>query len=283
MDNLQTPPPRVKRFPNLFVAMRTGIAATLNFEPGATCAKLRAMLRLRAIGHWAVLLLLMNFLGGCFQGENRMDEEQDPHFQRGRNLASSQDFKGAAEEFEKALETNPGSAAAHFELGWLYDTKLNDYAAAIYHYERHLQLQPDSARAALVRERIRGCKQELANSEFPLPDSRNLQRQVDQLNAENLLLKQQLDALKNQLAAAENAAQNRVEPARYAAVVETRDDTPRLVAAPVAPRSRVHIVRSHETITSIAAEYGMRPSAILAANPETNPRHLRVGQSLVLP
>src|SRR5271157_1585904 len=155
------------------------------------------MLRLRAIGHCAVVFLLMSCLAGCFQGENHLDEEQDPHFQRGRNLASSQDFKGAAQEFEKALETNPGSAAAHFELGWLYDTKLNDYAAAIYHYDRHLKLQPDSERAALVKERIRGCKQELANSEFPLPNSRNLQREADRLNAENLLLKQQLEALIN--------------------------------------------------------------------------------------
>ena len=43
----------------------------------------------------------------------------------------------------------------------------------------------------------------------------------------------------------------------------------------------MHIVKAHETITSIAAEYGMRPAAVLAANPQTNPRRLRVGQSLV--
>jgi hypothetical protein len=238
------------------------------------------MLRLRAIGQCAVLFLLMSCLGGCFQGDNHLDEEQDPHFQRGRNLASSQDFKGAAQEFEKALETNPGSAAAHFELGWLYDTKLNDYAAAIYHYERHLKLQPDSERAALVRERIRGCKQELANSEFPLPNSRNLQREADRLNAENLLLKQQLEALKNQLA----AAQSRVEPPPQAAApAAARAETPRSTGPPAPARPRVHIVKSHETITSIAAEYGMKASAVLAANPRTDPRRLRIGQSLNLP
>ena len=238
------------------------------------------MLRLRAIGHCAVVFLLMSCLAGCFQGENHLDEEQDPHFQRGRNLASSQDFKGAAQEFEKALETNPGSAAAHFELGWLYDTKLNDYAAAIYHYDRHLKLQPDSERAALVKERIRGCKQELANSEFPLPNSRNLQREADRLNAENLLLKQQLEALRNQLAA---AAQSRVEPARQAATAAARAETPRSTGPPAPARPRVHIVKSHETITSIAAGYGMKASAVLAANPRTDPRRLRIGQSLNLP
>jgi LysM repeat protein len=233
------------------------------------------------------LFLLMSCLGGCFQAENHLDEEQDPHFQRGRNLATSQDFKGAALEFEKALETNPGSAAAHFELGWLYDTKLNDYAAAIYHYERHLKLQPDSQRAALVKERIRGCKQELANSEFPLPESRSLQKEVDRLNAENGLLKQQLEALKSQLAAAVAVAQTRVEPARPAAVPTVPaalvPEPARSTAPPAPARPRVHIVKSHETITSIAAEYGMKASAVLAANPHINPRHLRVGQSLNLP
>jgi tetratricopeptide (TPR) repeat protein len=227
---------------------------------------LEAMLRLRAITHFAVLFLLVTCLGGCFQADSHVDEEQDPHFQRGRNLASSQDFPGAAQEFEKALEANPNSAAAHFELGWLYDTKLNDYAAAIYHYERHLKLQPDSARAALVRERIRGCKQELANSEFPLPNGRDLQRDVDRLSAENSMLKQQLEALKNQLAASAAAA----EPSPSA--------TP-----PPAARQRVHVVKSHETITSIAAEYGMKASVVLAANPRTDPRRLRIGQNLYLP
>ena len=244
------------------------------------------MLRFRAFGHWAILIVLLSFVAGCYQEDSRLDEEQDPHFQRGRNLASSQDFKGAAQEFEKALDTNPGSAAAHFELGWLYDTKLNDYAAAIYHYERHLKLQPDSHRASLVKERIRGCKQELANSEFPLPTTRDLQQEADRLNAENLLLKQQVESLRNQLAAATTAAaaQNRAQPALPApAPAAARAETPHPPAPPAPARPRVHIVKSHETITSIAAEHGMKASALLAANPGVEPRRLRVGQSLNLP
>jgi LysM repeat protein len=275
-------------FQNLTYAATVG-GGTLNFERPGPCARLEGMLRLRAIGPCAVLFLLMCCAGGCFQAENHPDEETDPHFQKGRSLADGQDFKGAAQEFEKALETNPHSAAAHFELGWLYDTKLNDYAAAIYHYERHLQFQPDSVRAALVRERIRGCKQELANSEFPLPNSRDLQRDVDRLNTENQLLKKQLEALKNQPAAVAVLAQGRVEPVRYtvAAAVVPRPEAPRATAPPAAPpavaRPRVHVVKAHETFTSIATKYGVATSAVMAANPRTDPRHLRVGQSLNLP
>lgn len=243
------------------------------------------MLRLRAIGFCAVLFLLAGFAGGCVQGDNHVDEEKDPHFQRGRNLASGQDFKGAADEFEKALENNPRSAPAHFELAWIEDTKLNDYAAAIYHYEQHLLLQPDSKHASLIKERIRGCKQELANSVFPLPDSRNLQQEVDRLNATNALLKLQLEDLRKQLAQSEAGA-NRAAAPRYA------EATPRYAEGGAAqaelPRAaasgrRVHIVKSHETISSIAAQYGLKASAVLAANPQTDPRRLRIGQSLYLP
>jgi len=173
---------------------------------------------------------------------------------------------------------------AHFELGWLCDTKLNDPAAAVYHYEQHLRLQPDSPRSALVQERIRGCKQQLANSEFPLPNTRNLQKDVDRLNAENQTLKQQLEALKTQLAYAIGANQGRTEPARYTASPGTTTTTaaPR-PGVPAAGRTRVHVVQAHETLMTIAAQYGVKVSNILAANPQVNPKRLRIGQSLNVP
>jgi LysM repeat protein len=244
------------------------------------------MMRLRAMLFGAALFLLMSGLGGCIPGnDSRLDEEKDPHFQRGRNLVRGEDFKGAVQEFEMALETNPHSAAAHFELGCLYETRINDYAAAIYHYERHLTLQPNSEHAQLVKERIRGCKQQLANSEFPLPDTQNLQREVDRLTQENFLLKQQLDALRNPGAANPAAAVPRVEPVRVVAAAP--------VAAPVQPvvnnppaasaHPRVHVVKERDTIYSIAAQYSVKASAVLAANPNIDPRRLRIGQSLNLP
>jgi LysM repeat protein len=231
----------------------------------------------KGIACFFIFLSLAVCGGGCIPADSHVDEEKDPHFQRGRNLASSQDFKGAVAEFEKALETNPGSAAAHFELGWLYDTKINDYAAAIYHYERYLQLQPNSPRTQSidVRERIRGCKRELAGTEFPLPNNQNLQREVDKLTAENLALHQQLDALHGQLqSAASNAAQQRMTVAA---------DSPETASVPAPARPRVHIVKERDTISSIAAQYGVKASAVLAANPHIDPRRLQVGQTLKLP
>jgi LysM repeat protein len=119
----------------------------------------------------------------------------------------------------------------------------------------------------------------LANSEFPLPNSRNLQKDVDRLSAENQLLKKELLTLTNQLEAQAALARSRPEPVAAVAPPEAT----RLSAGPTAARPHVYVVKAHETFSSIAAQYGMRTSALLSANPQISPKHLRVGQSLNLP
>ncbi len=236
------------------------------------------MLRLRAISRAGGLLALAACLSGCIPGDPRVDEEKDPHFQRGITLVNGLDYKGAEEEFEKALEENPRSAAAHFELGCLCDSMSNS-AAAIYHYERHLELMPNSPHAAMIQQRIHGCKQDLAKSEFLPPNTQNLQRKVDDLLAENQSLKQQLAAARQHPAAAETAfaqPQPAPEPVRLTQAVQTAHAIP-------AARPKAHVVRERETVSSIAAQYGIKAGAILAANPRIDPRRLHVGQSLQLP
>ena len=275
---------------------------------------------LRPVFSCAVFILIAAGVCGCFPGnDNHQDEERDPHFQRGRDLVNSQEFKAAAEEFEKALETNPRSAAAHYELGCLCDAKLNDYAAAIYHYERLLLLTPDSPRASLVRERIRGCKLELAGTEFPLPNSQNLQREVYALTEENRLLKQQLDEARSHAGAslsplpapapapapaqplrplANNPLPNskvnldpnlnlNPNPAPVLPVASTPGNAavpPRVSPAGAdASHPRTYVIQPKDSIYSVATRYGLKASAVLAANTNVSPTHLRIGQSLNLP
>ncbi|MGD1086192.1 MAG: hypothetical protein ABSA47_15765, partial [Verrucomicrobiota bacterium] len=70
---------------------------------------------LRPIFFSAVCMLLAAGLSGCFpSGDNSLDEEKDPHYQRGMDLINSQEYKAAVDEFERALETNPRSASAHY-------------------------------------------------------------------------------------------------------------------------------------------------------------------------
>lgn len=57
------------------------------------------------------------------------------------------------------------------------------------------------------------------------------------------------------------------------------------VSGSQAPSSgrRVHIIQAGDTLTSIAAYYGVTPEAIMAANDITDPNRLVVGKQLIIP
>src|SRR5881227_1449162 len=103
---------------------------------------------------FAALGLACAFLSGCLPaGQSQMDEEKEPHFLAGKSRVNAMDYKGAIESFEKALEVNPKSASAHFELAWLSDQKDADPASAIYHYDHYLKLRPAAGNAETVKTR----------------------------------------------------------------------------------------------------------------------------------
>src|SRR6266404_5603219 len=100
-------------------------------------------------------LMLGLALGGCLPpAHTQLDEEKEPQFLEGKRRVNALDFPGAIECFEKAIAVNPRSAAAHFEAGLLYEKNQQDYAAAIYHFERFLELRPRSDYAEVVTQRI---------------------------------------------------------------------------------------------------------------------------------
>jgi LysM repeat protein len=229
---------------------------------------------------WLLIAVLVWCAGGCTETTQPQSDEQNPHFQRAHDLINLQDYKSAVAEFDKVLEANPRSAATHYELGWICENdKIRDYAAAIYHYRKHLELKPDSERAAQVHERIGVCRRELANGEYPLPTSQNLQKEVDRLNAENLMLKQQLESLKGQLAMAQLAQSNLVLAAANSRTGLSAAKTDAV------PNRNPHSyqVQQGDTISGIASKFKLKTSAVLAANPKVRPEKLRPGQNINLP
>src|SRR5437016_1657613 len=125
-------------------------------------------------------------LSGCGpSGAGPLDEEKEPHFMAGKSRISTLDYKGAIECFEKALQVNPRSASAHFELAWIFDQKEVDPAAAIYHYDHYLQLRPRAENADTAKQRVMVCKQALAETVSLGPVTEKLQRQFEQLSEDN--------------------------------------------------------------------------------------------------
>lgn len=259
------------------------------------------------------LLLSLGLLAvgsGCTPGPGGpLEEQKEPHYRVGKARVNSMDYTGAVEAFHRALEVNPRSASAHFELGWLYDVKVPDPAAAIYHYQRYLQLRPRADNADIVRQRILACKQELARTVLPLPISPSLQREFEQLAEENRRLKADLArwqgyatdltrALSNAVALSQPPAGPAPASPRGELGVAREGTGARAPAAdfsraslggstspsPLPPSVwRLHEIQPGETLSRIARRYGVSLQAILEANPGVDPHRLRVGQKIRVP
>ncbi|MDE3067900.1 MAG: LysM peptidoglycan-binding domain-containing protein [Verrucomicrobiota bacterium] len=224
----------------------------------------------------------------------------------GEKRIDAADYRGAIHAFEESLEVNPQSAAAHFDLGWLYDQAVRDPAAAIYHYERYLKLRPNAGNAALVQERIEVCKQELAAQVPPPLHLAAAQRLIEQLLAQELQLQDENRRLRealnrwNAYCASLMAVRTNPTPAPEPSVVPpgpvqptpaavatrpavTHFDRLEIPAAREAAASRTHTVVAGETATRIARRYGVSLESLLSVNPGLEPRRMAVGQVLNIP
>jgi LysM repeat protein len=225
-------------------------------------------------------------LWGCSpSGTGAMDEEKEPLFLIGRSRVTARDYQGAIEAFEQALETNPRSAAAHFELGILYAEKDSAPAAAIYHYEKFLRLRPNAGNAEIVREQIIRLKQELAKGVLSIPPSIEIQRQLEQMAEENRRLRDELDRLRATTAQVQPANRTPSSPLLTAGGAGT---TSRRVDSAIRPArttvaTRTHQVQAGETLMAIARRYHVKLESLQSVNPGLNPRKLSIGQRLVIP
>jgi len=249
---------------------------------------------------WLTLTLSLIGVGlcGCDAPKQAdVDEQKNPHFVEGKERAKARDFKGAVDAFEHALDANPNSALAHFELGMLYENDEQNewrYVLALYHYYRAYQLRPNAYPADNAKVRIQVCRQELAKSESLAPLYPSMQRELEKLREENSQLRRQVEFLQGQALA---RSSNTAAPSPTALVTKTnpvietpetvRTTTPtpasdRTAASPLSG-TRKHTVRDHETFASIARLYKLRTESVMAANPSIVPTRLRSGQTLTIP
>src|SRR5258708_35206933 len=133
----------------------------------------------------AALLLVGGGLCSCFDAvEGQVDEQKNPYFIHGRERATARDYKGAIDAFEKALEVNPHSALAHFELGVLYeqhDEEEDHFISAVYHYKRALDLRPHAYPAGNAKERSAVGKRALVKAGSFAADYPLLEHELDKL------------------------------------------------------------------------------------------------------
>jgi LysM repeat protein len=242
-------------------------------------------------------------LSGCTpSGRSQLSEEKEPHFVLGKSRVNAMDFQGAIEAFEQSLEANPHSATAHFELGWLYDEKTSDPAAAIYHYQAYLKLNPNADNADVIKQRIYRCKQQLAADVLPLPSAPAAQQQLERLSEQNRQLQDEVGKWRayyaSQLAAGKTNSTptpgyrvpqttinpTPVQPAQNVSATPAGANTgPPTNPKQTAAMPRTHTVVAGETAMGITRKFGVKLSALQVANPGVNLGRIHTGQVLNLP
>jgi LysM repeat protein len=231
-------------------------------------------------------------LTGCSPSDQSWsDEEKEPHFVLGQSRVNAMDYQGAVEAFEQSLDANPHSAAAHYQLACLFDTRESDPAAAIYHYQQYLKFNPAAQNSDVIRGRINTCKQQLAADVLPLPSAPAMQEQLEKLVEQNRQLQEEVDkwhAFYASQPKTNPVPQNNFVPVANPnpappAQTQTADANHSGNSTPQTSAQRTHAVAAGETEAAIARKFGVKLSALQAANPGVNPNRLHVGQVLNLP
>ena len=267
----------------------------------------------------ALMLAFCLMLAGCNPNSERQSAEQDnAYFKSGREKREALDYKGAIAAFERALEDNPRSVLAHFELGVLYEQHEADYAAALYHYNRVLKLRPSGYPSDNARQRIPACKQEMVKADSLAVMNPAVLKETERLREYNLKLQREIATLQAKLAgrpapvfpehspvavhaqpAAPSPATGVNPTPRVANGAATTGIPQNSAARPssgwparvtslpprldAASRSRTHTVKAGETMASLARRYGVSQNSLVAANPAIDPRRMKVGQIVTVP
>ena len=217
---------------------------------------------------------------------------------RGQSRISERDFPGAITEFQRAIANNPLSAPAHLELAFMFKDHGDDPAAAIYHFDRYLELDPDAEQKRLIRQHVDNCKMQLAKLFLiapVVPAARTqldlLKEEVKRLEKENGQLRWQMSALQANVSPKEgekagdlNTSGANGNAVEFVPAIARDSVIPALQPAVSSKLStRIHTIRNGDYPAKIARRYNVKVDAILKANPGLNPRKLKIGTKVKVP
>lgn len=258
-----------------------------------------------------LLIVSIIFCSACSSSESSLVKETDE-----RQFKVAKDFQSQG-RYEDALITYLGlisvrreSPESHLEVGYIYLQTLKDPIRAIFHFDRYLELKPESERIIQVKQLIETAKLEFLRQ---LP-TKPFQAEVDRIDLLEIIdkLKKDNDELKlnyNQallkikslderntinsisisrdemIPSVESASQSSNEPNGFNDALTNFDSTETIDPREV-PKS--YVVKSGDTLSKISEKfYGTanRWNDIFQANRDilSSARFLREGQKLLIP
>ena len=197
---------------------------------------------------WCVVVILLAGVAGagCSPRTTRMDQrdETNPMIRKAIELKKFGDEDAAIALFKKALDSQPTPAIAHLELAFLLDKPTRDYVRAVFHYQRYLELRPETDKKEMIEERVRMAKLSFASTLIP-QQAEGAQRMMA-MEKENSALRMENEYLRNEMRDMRvridtlNAAlaSNTVRTVETVALVPMVDTTPvTRISSPLTPTS----------------------------------------------
>ncbi len=132
---------------------------------------------------------------GCSADTGDQDDldRMVPLAQKARLKVDAGDIEAAITLYKKALDDNAQLGRVHLDLALLLHAQdgKKDYAGTIYHYQKYLELRPESEKRRMIKNRIRLVSQEYAGKILGRTYSGN-QPIITELEEENKKLKADL-------------------------------------------------------------------------------------------
>ncbi len=206
-------------------------------------------------------------------------EERDPMVKTAVAYMEQNQWNEAEQALLDALDKDPSMAKPHLNLALIYQQYKPNYIHAIYHYDRYLELRPESEKASFIKEQRDKVMRALeVKAVQESPDVQQIVAEIQRLMKEN-------ENLKKQLASATS------KPKQTSPTVVT-DSTPSTPATTSSskqkPSHQIYTAVSGDTLTKIANKFygdSGKWDTIYEANRDTlaSPSSLKVGQTLVIP
>ena len=259
-----------------------------------------------------LLIVSVIFCSACSSSDlSLVEETEERQFKLAKDFQSQGRYEDALITYLGLISVRRESPESHLEVGYIYLQTLKDPIRAIFHFDRYLELKPESERTIQVKQLIETAKLEFLRQ---LP-TKPFQAEVDRIDLLEIIekLKKENDALKfkynqallkikatggqesmNRISTSLNASVSSEAPQRQDSPVPNRtnnilanlDSAETTIDPRDVPKS--YVVQSGDTLSKISEKfYGTanRWNDIYQANRDTlsSARSLRVGQELLIP
>ena len=261
------------------------------------------------VNTWIMTVALaMGLLAGCTSQVQDQDalEFNYPAIRKARAKLREGDKQSAVALLNRAIDEKPKMAQAHLEIAQLYDDYDRNYVRAIYHYERYLELRPQTEKREMIEGFIR--KARIAFAASMAEQVPRLDKKVQALQEDNDRLRRDLRQVRENLArriaalpptlpasltmpdlAADGSPIT--EPAIAGSAIAGSAFAPATVAKPESaskPAGVHYRVQRGDTLSAVAARAYHNPrkwKLIYDANRDTlgGSQKLKIGQVLIIP